>query len=153
MKTRYYDSCVFGNALNCTHQSHLGCVNVTTVSLINWHLACCTELTAAELPSVNEFLSALIVACASNGISFLEVSLQEAKQAAKKNRASQKAFRQLGFDGHDWNHLMAAVHINAVEILTTDNDFIDPANKASGGAGRRVSDSIRENFGITVTKI
>jgi hypothetical protein len=152
---RYYDSCLFGNATNPSHADYAGCVRATTVEDITWGVSCCPDVISAEFPSVSEFVDQFLVYCSLNGIVAMQISLAECKQAAKKNRSHKKPLVQLGFDGHDWNHLMAAVFADCNEIRTTDEDFFDPANKAARGSARkatRVSDYISDKFGIEVLR-
>jgi hypothetical protein len=151
--TKHYDSCVFGNASNATHAHHEGCLRSTSVEHIDWPVSLCTELVFAELPSAEEYVKNFLVYCVVSGVLVLDCALSDCKQEAKRRRAHKKPLTQLGFQGHDWNHLMAASHNVAVQILTTDQDFFDPANKAlapGSRMGHRVKDYISDNFGIEV---
>ena len=155
MTSNYYDSCIFGNATNPAHSDYDGCVRATDVGRINRCVALCPDIISAELPSVAEFVEEFLVYCELNGVATLVLALSDAKAAARSHRAHKKILEEYGFQGQDWNHLMAAAHADSDVILTTDEDFFDPRNKASRGAARkqsRVSKYIFDNFGISVRR-
>ena len=155
MTLKYYDACLFGNASNGASADHDGCVKATTVANINWAIACCSEIVLSEFPSVTEFFNQFFVYCALSGVARIDVTLAEAKATAKLHRHHKNPMRQLGFDGNDWNHLMAAVHACSDEIITTDEDFFDPSNKSNRGAARKVrkvADYIKGNFDIDIKR-
>ena len=154
MTLKYYDSCIFGNSLNPAHPDHEGCCLVTSVNNIEWSVGFCEELVCAELPSCVEFLASFFSYCTSSGIKVVTSELSRGKEVAKKYRAQKKALEVLGFRGNDWNHLMIAVGCDAEEILTTDEDFFDPANKAVSAKKpkKRVQSYIEKEFDILVVR-
>ncbi len=152
---RYYDSCIFGAATNSQHPGCGGCQRVTEVASIEWTVAACRELIQAEFPSATEYLEQFLAYCAFNGVGLVLNTLQDAKSAAKLNRAHKKPLEQMGFGSQDWNHLNSASHCEADTIYTVDDDFFDPWNKANPGAARKrraVADYITKNLGIAVVR-
>lgn len=153
MANKYYDACLFGNALNSSHASYDGCVRFVTVDSIDWEIACCPEIVLSEFPSIREFFEQFFVYCALSGIVYRHVTLAEAKATSKIHRAHKRPLSILGFQGNDWNHLMAAVGEKCGEIITTDEDFFDPLNKANPGASKKskvVATYIKNKFKIIV---
>lgn len=150
----YYDTCVFGNSLNVTHGDHEGCSFVLSKENVKWVVAFSRDLSAAENPSCVSAIDAFMLEAAFSGLNFIEVALAEAKSAAKGRAAQKKFLLQLGFGGADWNHLCGAIHSNSEVILSTDDDFFDPSNKAGRRARplSRVADYISENLGIEVRR-
>ncbi|WP_297900024.1 hypothetical protein [Metallibacterium sp.] len=153
MTNKYYDACLFGNALNSAHACNEGCFRFVTVDSIDWNITCCPEIVLTEFPSIREFFEQFFVYCALSGIVYRHVTLAEAKSTSKIYRPHKRPLNRLGFRGNDWNHLMAAVSEQCDEIITTDEDFFDPSNKINPGAakkGKKVSNYIKEYFNITI---
>lgn len=150
MTSYYYDSSVFGNALNESFEEYSHCRRILDPSKITWIVSVCSELIAAET-TFGESVAQFEVACASEGVLLNLVSVGAIAPIAKKNKAHKKPLETLGFSGVDWRHAMAALAAPCVFLATTDQDFFDPANKAGKGkAGRRVSKYLSNNLGLGV---
>jgi hypothetical protein len=68
---------------------------------------------------------------------WVDVLVVGAKAEQRNWRAEKKALSQLGFQSRDWTHLMAALHSAADVLISTDDDFWDPANKRNRGAAKK----------------
>lgn len=155
MISKYYDSCVFGNAINSGNSDYIGCVRATEVERIEWTVCASPDLVLAEFPSIREFFEAFFVYCQINGVEFMHVTLAQAKASAKTHRVHKRQLEVFGFQGRDWNHLMAAKHSGSTHILSTDEDFFDPANKTNRRAarrGNRVAQYIADHLRIQVER-
>lgn len=152
--TVYYDSCIFGNALNGAHPLSENCSAAVTASAIAWVVVLSREVSIGEMPSIEKAIDAFFIDCALAGVTIVDVSLASSKASGKLYRNHKKSLSLLGFQGDDWNHLMSCVSAGASQIWSTDEDFFDPANKSKRGTAKRmfrVSKFISSNLGINVS--
>lgn len=152
MSNYYYDSCVFGNALNPTWNEHLDCQRITDAGAITWRVCICTELTLCEV-TFGDFVEQFLVQCGLHGVDVYDVPKFGIKRVAKKFVQHKAALHNYGFCGRDWKHLCAALVIPCDYLVSTDEDFFDPANKrVKNGSGNRVERYIRRHCAVTVRK-
>lgn len=150
MESYYYDSSIFGNALNESFDESASCQRILDPAEIGWMVSICSELIAAET-TFGEYVSQFEITCASAGVVLNLVEVAAIAPVAKKHNAHKKALANIGFSGVDWKHLMAALSVPCRFLVTTDQDFFDPANKAKkGGKGQRVSKYFSTNFSLSV---
>jgi len=148
----YYDTCIFLESLNPTHDECPHCVDLLDTAKVRWKIALCRELSISE-STAREFIERFEVDCALNGVNITSVTTAEARKIAKKNRDLGRSLKQLGFGSNDWTHVAAAAAAGVNCLCTVDSDFLDPANKSTPKAKRkktRVKDAIEERFPIRV---
>lgn len=128
----YYDSCIFMQASNHAHSECTACGKLLTPSFLSWEVIFCRELTVAETSkSVGELVEFFEISCAQQGVIARNCEWSQANRLRKKHKATRKKLESLGLQGHDFNHLMCAVHESAEAIATTDMDFWDPKIKGA----------------------
>jgi hypothetical protein len=137
VESAYYDTCIFLQSQNDEHKEHEACRQLIDTSRISWTVSCCLELSAAE-STVEEYLNQFEIGCALHGVDLRRISLGAAKAVSKENRGLEKSLRLQGFTGNDWNHLMAAVAVESMVLLTTDPDYWDPRNKSQPKAKKQL---------------
>lgn len=148
----YYDTCIFLHGSNADSGSHEHCVRILNFMNIDWTVAFSRDITLSEAP-IEELINQFEIGCAMNGVVYATPTLEDAKRSARSKVQEKRQLRQLGFQGADWNHLCAADSVSARALVSDDEDFIDPANKANPGSKRklsRVKEFIEDRFSIRV---
>lgn len=154
MSYHYYDTCIFELSVNLMDRNYSHCSFITDCSNIVWDVCTCPDIIASEA-SIDELLLAFEIECARNGVNYLKISLDDAKAAGRQCAAEKRQLRQFGFSGNDWFHLCAAKAVPSAALVTCDEDFFDPSNKACRGAKKlksRVKQFIKDRFAIVVIK-
>jgi hypothetical protein len=130
-ESAYYDSCVFIRSCDVRSPDCAACQALLDPAQIAWRVAL-SDLCAAE-SMMKEYVEQFEIQCISLGLEFTHVTMAEIQVAAKTRTALKKRLSNLGCAGRDWKHIMAAVAAAVEVIVTTDNDFSNPKDKARRG--------------------
>jgi len=118
------------------------CKKIVDVESIKWGVSICSEAICAECPGLTEYIEQFEINCVRSDVDITTVSLSEARATGKSYVALKKQLNQLSFSGYDWHHLCAAISSKVTAIVSVDEDFFDPANKANPRA-RKKSDKVK----------
>lgn len=151
MSVFYYDTCVFGNSVNPAGPEHPHCKRITDAPSVTWQVAICRELIEAE-STYRLLVDTFEVQCALHGVIVHVVSGVQISASARQIRQHKRALTQMGISDRDWRHICAALVPPSERLVSTDPDFIDPANKrVKNGSGRRVAQYLERNLNMPVS--
>lgn len=153
MKT-YYDTCVFEHSVNACCKDYASCLKILNPEIVTWDVCFSRYVTLSE-SSISELLNSIEVELTRNGITVIDVPEASVKRCQKPMRKHKKALRLMGFCGADWLHLCAASSVCVDKLVSSDEDFFDPWNKAHPSAGKKrsgVRRYIEDQVHVTVAR-
>lgn len=149
----FYDTNIFVTAAgrNPDAAERRACAALLEIEQVRWEIAL-SEISRAEA-TIREFLDALEIRCAAQGVPWIEVKMNEINAAMRQFPAFKRRLSQAGVQSRDLKQIFAALSASAQVLIARDQDFFDPRGKSQKRSrGRVVADLVQEELGLEVLR-
>lgn len=131
----FYDTNIFLLAINTADPDNKACHALLDIDTVTWRIIL-SAITRGEA-TLHEYLDQLEQRCALQGVEWVEVPQSAIAATIKQHKTLSAKLKQAGMQSVDIKQVFAAVAGDATLLITRDQDFLDPKDKARPGKKTR----------------